>query len=419
MGIKTVLSLFSGCGGMDLGIEGDFKVHKKSVNYNIHKGIQKEKTSNFVNLPRTSFQIIFANDILREARAAYVPFFSNRGNDHDFFHESIVDLVRNVEQKKFTFPDADVIIGGFPCQDFSVAGKRLGLNSHKSHIGIVQPNTPNEENRGKLYIWMKKVIEMVKPKVFIAENVKGLISLGDVKKIIESDFRGIDEGYVVLNARVLHAANYGVPQTRERVIFFGFNKKYLTNDTIKKLESGVIDPYPPKTHYLPNEKNDKDSKLIKYVTLGDILSDLEEPEKSKDLAQQAYSKAKYYGNHVQGQIEIDMDSLGPTIRAEHHGNIEFRRLSKKHGGKHFDELKSGKKERRLTVRECARIQTFPDNYEFIRSVKIKGNEFALSTSNAYKVIGNAVPPLLGFNIAWHLQAIWDEIFEEKNDSINK
>jgi DNA (cytosine-5)-methyltransferase 1 len=407
MGNKTVLSLFSGCGGMDLGVEGAFLANKKCINTDIHP-IAGKPSSTWVKLPRTDFEIIFANDILREAKAAYIPFFSSRGSDHTFLSESIVDLVKKAENGEFKFPSADVVIGGFPCQDFSVAGKRLGFSSHKSHNGKIDPSIPNEENRGKLYIWMRKVIEFVKPKMFIAENVKGLVSLGDVKNIIESDFRHIDGGYVVLNAKVLHAANYGVPQTRERVIFLGFNKKYLKKGIADKLLSGVIDPYPPKTHYLPERKQ---TGLCKFVSLADVLFDLDEPEISKDLAQSAYSKAKFYGDHVQGQTEIDLNSLGPTIRAEHHGNIEFRRLSLRDGGRYKSEIKEGKKARRLTVRECARIQTFPDDYTFIRSGKELGKEYALSSSNAYKIIGNAVPPLLGFNIAWQIQKLWSEIFK--------
>lgn len=410
-----VLSLFSGCGGMDLGFEGDFSVHKKSVRPDILSICKKSKNSSWIRLPRTKFKISFANDILREAKAAYVPFFNNRGSKHSFVSESIVDLVKKAESGQFHFPNIDVVIGGFPCQDFSLAGKRLGLNSHKSHTGIIESEIPNEENRGQLYIWMKKVIELTKPRVFIAENVKGLVSLGDVKKIIENDFRKIDSGYVVLDAKVLHAGNYGVPQTRERVIFIGFNKKYLTKKAISDLENGIIDPYPPKTHSLPNEQNEK---LLPFVSVADVLLDLPEPDDAIDLAQKAYSKAKYYGKHVQGQLEVNLQSLGPTIRAEHHGNIEFRRLDIELGGKYPNEIKSGKKQRRLTVRECARIQTFPDEYEFIRDKNVLGSDFSLSPSNAYKVIGNAVPPLLGFNIAWNLQQKWDQIFNGNSDDNN-
>jgi len=113
-----------------------------------------------------------------------------------------------------------------------------------------------------------------------------------------------------------------------------------------------------------------------------------------------------------------LQSLGPTIRAEHHGNIEFRRLESSLGGKYPAEFKAGKKQRRLTVRECARIQTFPDEYEFIREKNVFGSDLALSSSNAYKVIGNAVPPLLGFNIAWNLQEKWDQIFNGVSNDHN-
>ena len=88
-------------------------------------------------------------------------------------------------------------------------------------------------------------------------------------------------------------------------------------------------PYPTTTH-----GNGKKA----YVTCRDAFVGLCEPEISKDLSQQKYSKAKYMGKHCQGQTEIKLDSVGPTIRSEHHGNIEYRRLSKTHGGMHEEEL---------------------------------------------------------------------------------
>ena len=139
------------------------------------------------------------------------------------------------------------------------------------------------------------------------------------------------------------------------------------------------------------------------VVCRDVFSDLPEPEFSNDPSQKIYSKAKYMGRHCQGQTEIRLDSIAPTIRSEHHGNIEFRRLSAEHGGKHCEELESGLLERRLTVRECAKIQTFPDDYQFI----IKGK---LSSSDAYKLIGNAVPPMLAYNIAMNLAEKWHDYF---------
>ena len=119
------------------------------------------------------------------------------------------------------------------------------------------------------------------------------------------------------------------------------------------------------------------------------------------------------GRHCQGQQEVVLDGIGPTIRSEHHGNIEFRRLTREHGGRYGEELDEGLRERRLSVRECARIQTFPDDYEFVIPAQ-KGNK-SVSGSEAYKIIGNAVPPLLGYHIAKRLM---EKQFEEaKNRGI--
>lgn len=408
-----VISLFTGCGGLDLGIEGEFAVKQECLNYMIHSDWKDDcLRPGWDIIKPTVFKTVFANDILRPAMAAWVPYFTKRNNrKEDYRLRSIVDLVKDYKSGvPNVFPSADVVTGGFPCQDFSVAGKRLGFQSHKSHNGyyLTDNDNPTEENRGKLYMWMREVIEIVKPKVFIAENVKGMVSLQNVKQTIERDFRNIGSGYLVADARVLYAPDYGVPQTRERVVFIGFRRDALRSKALAELERKEIaadyDPYPVKTH----GQNGQNSR--KYVAVKYVLKDLKEPDKSDDLSQRSYSKAKYYGSHCQGQSEINLNAPGPTIRAEHHGNIEFRRLSFVNGGSNFLELNKGYIERRLTVRECARIQTFPDDYEFVRTGAILGDEYRLSVSEGYKVIGNAVPPLLGYHIARRLQKIWDKLF---------
>ena len=330
-----LLSLFSGCGGFDLGFE------------------------------KAGFETVFANDILETAKIAWENYFKKG----IYVLGDIADLVKTPD----IFPkNIDIVTGGFPCQDFSIAGKRKGFDSP----------------RGQLYMFMREVIKITMPKIFVAENVKGLTNLGDIKSTMEHDFTSI--GYLVLT-KILNAADYGVPQSRERVFFIGFNRLALTK---------LIDPYPTPTHsYMPS------GDLKPWVTVKQALDGLCEPEDSLDLAQQKYSKAKYMGKHCQGQIEVNLNSIAPTIRAEHHGNIEYRRLSKEHGVKYDNELAQGLKERRLTVRECARLQTFPDDYQFIIPSK-KG----VSASSAYKLIGNAVPPLLSYNIAKHLEKIWEMCF---------
>ncbi len=414
--ILNVLSLFSGCGGMDLGFEGGFCVLKNSVNTKMHKEWKvKKESDNWVQLPKNRYHTIFANDIKPEAKAAWSNYFAKRGFDEtSYYLDSIVDLVKLQRENKINiFPeDVDIVTGGFPCQDFSIAGKRKGFESDKGHNGRkVDINAPTVENRGHLYMWMREVISITKPKMFIAENVKGLANLNDAKKIIEHDFSSVcNGGYLVIPARVLNAARYGVPQGRERVIFFGFKKSELTKEALEKLSAEKIDddydPYPVPTHYLKQDKQKENE--VPFVTVKQAFVDLVEPNMSRDINQQKYSKAKYMGKHCQGQQEVKLDGIGPTIRSEHHGNIEFRRLSEEHGGVYVDELRNGMDERRLTVRECARIQTFPDDYEFI--IPKNGNNTSVSASEAYKIIGNAVPPLLAFHIAKRLEENWNRYF---------
>lgn len=415
--ILNVLSLFSGGGGMDLGFEGGFPVLKDCINLHLNSNfIEKEEGEYFYKLKKTNFRTVFANDIFVDAKNCWETYFTKRGSDPKIFRsESIVDLVKRHKKGEKVFPDkVDVVTGGFPCQDFSLSGKRKGFNSHKDHTGkISKDEIPSIETRGMLYMWMKEVIEITQPKMFVAENVKGLFNLGDVKTIIQNDFSNAGgEGYIVLPPKVLHAANFGVPQSRERIIFIGINKSYLSDEIRAILSQDVIpseyDPYPQPSH----SYNLTGQNLKSPVTLKSIFSVLEEPEISEDLSQKSYSKAKFMGIHCQGQSEIKINGIAPTIRAEHHGNIEYRRHSFERGGKNLEELNKGMKERRLSVRECGMIQTFPIDYEFVIPQKSNKRGYLVSPSQAYKVIGNAVPPLLAYHIANRLQQVFMLYFKK-------
>ena len=318
-----VISLFSGCGGMDLGFEGNFDFLGKHYSKN-------------------KFEIVFANDILEEACKTY---------EHNFKTKPYCGDVKNLDLK--TLPEADIVIGGFPCQDFSLAGKRNGLSAE----------------RGRLYLEMKKVIEHVRPIAFVAENVDGIrkTNKGDdcsALEIIVNDFK--KSGYKVVY-RVMNAANYGVPQNRVRVIIVG-----IRNDV------DAVMTYP---------KESTGTKRKPYISSKDAIDDLwNKIDKTKitNHTSNDYSKAKFYENRkLQGNNKIKADKPSPTIRSEHHGNIEahYRTVD----GKIDDNIN---KWRRLTVRECARLQSFPDNFEFPQSA-----------STAYKQVGNAVPPVLGWNVA--------------------
>lgn len=406
---RRVVSLFSGCGGMDIGFEGNFKCLKKSINTAIHPDWIKEDYGEWALLEPTIFDTIFANDIRSDAKLAWSNYYADKKeNASSIYHlASIVDLVKQARHGQSVFPgNVDIVTGGFPCQDFSIAGKRQGFDSKKSHTGEnLNADEPSIESRGQLYMWMRDVISLTQPKLFIAENVKGLADLADVKEVIEHDFaNAANGGYIVVPARVLFAADYGVPQSRSRVIFFGFKKSALREKALDALTQNEIpsqyDPYPIQTHGIAG---------VPYVTCADAFVGLDEPNVSQDPSQQKYSKAKYMGAHCQGQTEIKLDLIGPTIRSEHHGNIEYRRLSAEHNGKYENELSSGLIERRLSVRECARIQTFPDDYKFI--LPKTAEHPSLSSSDAYKIIGNAVPCVLAYNIAKNIEKKWNLYFK--------
>ena len=308
-----VVSLFSGCGGLDLGFEGGFSFLGQEY-------------------PKNCFKTIFANDIVPQACETFKNYFGI---------DPICEDIRIIlKEKPYLIPDCDVITGGFPCQDFSLAGKRLGFKSE----------------RGLLYQSMKNVIALKKPKMFIAENVKGLLNLGNALETIKEDFKQISPSYIVTHF-LFNAANYEVPQLRERVLIFGVRKDVYNE----------LGPYTPPRPILSNSS---------WITAEQAIKDLTTTN-SHVKHQNEYSKAKNYGFHAQGNKPLKATKPSITIRAEHHGNIEF----------HYAEP------RRLTVRECARLQSFPDNFNFFGA-----------PSNIYKQIGNAVPPVLAWHVAKSIQS---------------
>ena len=336
-----VISLFSGMGGMDIGFAEQVVVHKNSVQPDY---VESEYTpiEGFVNLKRLPFSTVLQNDILPEAkRVAEL----NNWN-HNYQLKDIRDLLKD----NFAFPQADVVTGGFPCQDFSHAGKRKGFDAA----------------RGTLYQSYVELVKRVKPIIFVAENVNGLLTMpGNPINIIIADFAAV--GYNV-KYQLIKCEEYGIPQTRWRVIIMGIR----------------LD----KKGDLPDDWNIIDeNKLTCHIR--HYFKHLEEPSVSTDPAMQVYSKAARLAKG-QGQKEVGLDEFAPTMRAEHHGNIEFRRIN---GGKNEKELG----ERRLSVREAALIQTFPPECKLTEPDK--------PTSKAYKPIGNAVPPLLGYIIARKVEQI--------------
>ena len=335
---------------MDVGFAEQVVVHKNSVKELTYID-SSSSIEDFVNLKRLPFDIVFQNDILPQAKKIAE---LNKWA-HNFHLKDIRDLLK----EDFDFPSAEVITGGFPCQDFSHAGKRKGFDA----------------TRGTLYQSYVELVKRVKPLVFVAENVNGLLTMAGepIKKII-NDFSEV--GYAV-NYQLIKCEELGIPQARWRVVIMG-----VRLDKLDKLETNwnVID----------------ENRV--GCSIGCYFKHLEEPNTTDDAAQKIYSKNARL-TKGQGQKEVGLDEYAPTMRAEHHGNIEFRRIT---GGKNNEPHLI---ERRLSVREAALIQTFPPACILTEPNKPNGK--------AYKTIGNAVPPLLGYIIARKVQNILGKIMAEE------
>lgn len=291
-----IVSLFSGAGGLDLGII---------------------KAGN---------EVIWANDIDEDAVSTYR---ANIGN------HIIKEDIRKIDINDI--PNCDVVIGGFPCQGFSMANLRRTV----------------DDERNALYKFFCDVVGKKQPKYFIAENVKGILSLGkgEIIKIILENFREL--GYHVELHKV-NMADYGVPQVRQRVVIIGER-----NDIYEKI------------HFtFPEQTNDKDGKIAPWVSIREAIEHFPDPDTPNDVPNHIYSQYKVVIRNFTAHRETNPDRPSPTILARGNGR----------GGVCAIPHYNGK--RRLSVRESAAVQSFPDDFVF------HGSRTA-----CYRQIGNAVPPL--------------------------
>jgi DNA (cytosine-5)-methyltransferase 1 len=299
----TVASLFSGAGGMDLG---------------------------FV---KAGFNIIWANDNDPDSVETYA---LNLGR------YIILDDVETIDSNEI--PDADIIIGGFPCQGFSVA------NVDRS----------SSDPRNKLYKNFARILADKKPKIFLAENVKGILSLekGEVFRLILREFSSV--GYNCQYA-LLNAADYGTPQIRERVFIVGIRKDLDSN----------ID-FPPKATH----SKYPDHTLKSWVSISEALSKIPDPDQNHSLNNHVCSKFKLKFNGYLSHRPVDPRKPSPTItaRGDNKGGAVI--------------IHHPNNERRLTCREAAYLQDFPLDFKF-----------AGSMTSVYRQIGNAVPVSLAQSIA--------------------
>ncbi len=340
---KKIIDLFSGIGGFSLGFE------------------------------REGFESVLAIDNWKDAVETYNMNMKNQVATtraiESFSNDELIEIL-----KKHKLIDG--IIGGPPCQGFSMVGTRK-----------------RSDNRNNLYLHFVRFVEIIKPNFFILENVKGLISMsgGYFKHDIVERFSKI--GYNV-NFSVLKASDYGLPQSRERVFFVGLlSEKFEdlffefpektgfrlgTKDALNDLP--LLDNNPSNRKYRFDPENDFQREMRKdnldeiknhditnhtEKTL-EIISQIPDGGNIKDI------DAKYYKVRNYNSAFKRMNSMEPSITIDCGHRNYF----------HFSE------NRVPTARESARIQTFPDNFEFYGS-----------KTSQYTQIGNAVPPMLSNKIA--------------------
>ncbi len=295
----TAISLFCGAGGLDIGFQN------------------------------SGFNIIWANDIDKDACETHRMYFST---------PTICSNISKITSDEI--PDSDIILGGFPCQGFSLSGPRK-----------------IDDSRNKLYKEYVRIVKEKRPKAFIGENVKGLLSMSD-GQIIEAIIEDFSKcGYNVFY-KLVNAKNYNVPQDRERVLIVGFRKDLNIND------------------FAFPEPNDD------LITLKQALNGLEKP-KNDEICMQPYSSRYMSRNRKRNwdEVSFTIPAMAKQVPL-HPSSPDMIKLDK-------DLWKFGEGvTRRFSTKECAIIQTFPKDFKFY------GNQTSI-----YKQIGNAVPIKLAENIA--------------------
>ena len=317
-----VASLFCGCGGTDVGLQGAFDFLGKHYESNV-------------------IEIVYANDIDDNACAIFEKNFGIKPDNRD---------IRTVASDEL--PEFDILTGGFPCQSFSIVAQ------NPPRLGI-------KDDRGMLFFEMCRILRERKPKCFIAENVKGILTANKKAAfpLILQEFEnsGYDVKYTVLNA-----AAYGVPQKRERVIIVGFRKDLKIDFSFPEPVIAEEGQYEPLQSVIEADVPEK--YYFSEKAVAGMMKNRESMNKGR--AQDVTKPCNTVGAHL---AKVSLNSTDPVLYSE---------------GRY----------RRFTPREVARIQSFPENFELI------GSEGA-----QYRALGNAIPPVMFWYIARRVR----EILENK------
>ena len=307
-----VASLFCGCGGTDVGLLGNFDFLGRHYDSN-------------------NMEIVYANDIDDNACRIFEKNFGITPDNRD---------IREVKSEEI--PEFDILTGGFPCQSFSIIAqnpKRLGV----------------KDERGKLFFEMCRILREKKPKCFIAENVKGILT-ANKKSAFPLIIKEFEESGYNITYRILNSANYGVPQKRERVIIVGFRKDLTMRFSFPDAE--IVD----KNEFIPlknviEKKVDEKYFFSERAVAGMMRNRV---SMNKGRAQDISKPCNTVGAHL---AKVSLNSTDPVL-------IEKNRY------------------RRFTPREVARIQSFPEEFALI------GSESA-----QYRALGNAIPPVMFWHVA--------------------
>ncbi|MCG7335271.1 DNA cytosine methyltransferase [Sporosarcina sp. ACRSM] len=340
----NVVSLFSGCGGLDLGFEIaglDATLGKTKT-----EQVLKSQSDFFKSRHKSLFHTIYTNDMFKEANQSYSLNFP----------KTIVQHEKDIRKIK-DFPSCDIVLGGFPCPGFSEAGPRL-----------------IDDERNFLYIHFIRCLIQTKPSFFVAENVKGLLTLGkgEVAKQIIQDFESA--GYRV-KYKLVNARDYGVPQIRERVFIVGVREDIDFD------------------YQFPDPTHGDTQGLLPFVTLQDAIYDLK--DNPGDWYEGSFSPMYLSRNRKKNWSDQSF-----TIQAS------GRQAPLHPGGAPMEKVHADKwilpgdesQHRRLSVSEIARIQTFPDWFLFSDGNNTTANKNG-RLDKIYKQIGNAVPVELARAIA--------------------
>lgn len=315
-----VASLFCGCGGMDLGVIGGFSFLGKDY-------------------PENPFEIAYAVDFDEYCSKIY--------NDN-FKHKCLVKDVRDIDINEL--PNFDMLIGGFPCQSFSISAQN-------------PPRLGYKDERGMLFFEMVKILKERQPRFFIAENVKGILSANEGKAfpMIINEFH--EAGYHI-TYKLLNASDYGVPQKRERVIIMGFHNE---------------DDY--NVFRFPFKVKREERKVLRDAVL-------QEEDKNESLF--------FSEKAVAGMMAVrDKMNKGRVQNFEEPCNTISAHLAKVSLNSTDPVLLINGRYRRFSTREAARIQSFPDSFKLD----------SVSQGRQYKAIGNAVPPVMMWHIVKSLQKV--------------